>query len=81
MLEYFLQCCPKDCIKKFLQRVDLTHIELELRGLNYQTPFCTDCILKYQENCYKIYFSVDNYCNFKAILKSIILKHRYKEEK
>jgi hypothetical protein len=35
MLEYFLQHCSKDCNKNPLQRVDLLHIELELRGLNY----------------------------------------------
>jgi hypothetical protein len=39
MLEYFLQCCPKDRTKKSLQRVDLLHIKLELLGLKYQTPF------------------------------------------
>jgi hypothetical protein len=49
MLERFLQRCPKDCAKNFLQRVDLLHFELELRGLNYQTPFYADCILKYRE--------------------------------
>ena len=39
MLEYFLQHCPKDCIKKLLQRINLPHIRLGLRDLNYQTPF------------------------------------------
>ena len=39
ILEYFLQRCPKDCTKISLQRLDLLHIELELQGLNYQTPF------------------------------------------
>jgi hypothetical protein len=29
-----------------LQKVDLLHIELELRGLNYKTPFYAGCILK-----------------------------------
>ena len=47
MLEYFLQRCPKDCTEKFLQRADLLHIELELRGLNYKTPFYAEFILKY----------------------------------
>jgi hypothetical protein len=67
MLEYFLQHCPNDCIKRPLQKVDLLQIQLELRGVNYQTPFYADRILKYQENCHKNYFSVNNSCNFKAI--------------
>ena len=75
MLEYFLQRCPKDCAKKPLQRVDLLHIiELRLRGQNNKTPFYADCILKYRENHHKIYSSVDNSCNFKAISKSNISK-------
>ena len=78
MLEYFLQCCPKDSTKKFLLRVDSLHIELALLELNYETPFYADCILKYQENRHKIYFSVDNFCNFKVISKSNILKQIYK---
>ena len=80
-LEYFLQRRPKDCTKKFLQRVDLLQIELELLGLNYQTPFYADCILKYRENRYKFHFSVDISCNFKVISKSNILKQIYKGEK
>jgi hypothetical protein len=56
MLEYFLQLCHKDCTKRSLQRVDLLHIKLKLRGLNYQTPFYADCILKYLENCHKTTF-------------------------
>ena len=66
--------CPKYCTKKSLQKVNLLHIELELRGVNYQTPFYADCILKYGENCHKIYFLIDNSFNFKAFLKSDILK-------
>jgi hypothetical protein len=81
MLEYFLQRCPKDCTKKFLLRIDLLHIELELRDLNYQTPFYAGCTLKYREDCHKIYFLVDNSCNFEAISKSNISKQIYKGEK
>jgi hypothetical protein len=81
MLEYFSQRYPTDCTKKILQKVGSPVIELELRGPNYQTPFYADCILKYQENCHKIYFSADNSCNFKAISKSNILKQIYKGEK
>jgi hypothetical protein len=81
MLEYCLQRCPKDCGKKLLQRVDLLHIELELRSLNYKTPFYVDCILKYRKNRNKTYFSVNNFCNFKAISKSNISKQIYKGEK
>ena len=82
MLGYVLRYyCPKDCNKKILQGVDLLHIELGLRGLNYQTPFYIDCVLKYQENCHKIHFSVDSSCNFKVILKSNISKQIHKEEK
>ena len=81
LLEYFLQRYPEDCTEKVLQRVVLLHIELELRDLNYQTPFYADCIIKYEENCHKIYFSVDNSCNFKAISKSNISKQIYKEKK
>jgi hypothetical protein len=81
MLEYFLQrCCPKDCTRNPLQRTNLLHIRLKLRGLNNQTPFYADYILKYQENCHKIYFSVDNSCNFEVISKSNILKQIYKKE-
>jgi hypothetical protein len=80
LLEYFLQCYFKNCTKKVLQRVDLLHTELQLWGLNYQTPFYADCILRYRENCYKIHFSVDNCCNFKVISKSDILKQIYKGE-
>ena len=68
-------------MKKFLQRVDLLRIELELGGQNLQTPFYTDCILKYRESRYKIYFSVGNSCNFKAISKSNISKQIYKAKK
>jgi hypothetical protein len=75
MLEYFLQrCCLEYCTKKSLQRIDLLHIELEIWGLNYQTPFYADCILEYRENGYKIYFSADNSCNFKVISNSITSK-------
>jgi hypothetical protein len=81
MLEYFLQRCPKDCTRKPLQRTNLLHIRLELRDLNYQTPFYADCILKCPENYHKIYFLVDNSCNFKAISKSDILKQIQKGEK
>ena len=81
MLERFLQRCPKGFTKRSLQRVDLLRIELELRWLNYQTPFYADCVLKYWENFHKIYFSVDNSCNFKAISKSNISEQIYKEEK
>ena len=84
MLEYFLQRCRKGCAKKkSLQRVDLLlHIKHKLRWcLNYQTPFYADYILKYRKNCHKIYFSVDNYCNFKATSKSDIAKQKYKEAK
>ena len=80
-VRYVLQRCPKDCTKKFLQRIDLLHIELELRGLNYKTPLYANCIIKYRENCHKIYFLVDNSCNFKATSKSNILKQIYKREK
>ena len=46
-VEHFLQRFPKDCnTKKSLQRIDLLHFKLELRGLNYQTPFYAGCILK-----------------------------------
>jgi hypothetical protein len=82
MLEYFLQRCPKDCTRKPLQRTNLLHISyirLKLRDLNYQTPSYADCNLKYQENHDKIYFLVDNSCNFIAILKSNISKQMYKE--
>ena len=78
MLEYFVQRCPKDCTRQSPQKVNLLHIQLKLRGLNYQTPFYAYCILKCQENRYKIYFSVDNSCNFKVIPKSNILKQVYK---
>jgi hypothetical protein len=82
MLEYFLQrCCPKDCTRNPLQRTNLLHIRLKLRDLNYQTPFYVDYILKYQENCRKIHFSVDNSWNFEVISKSSILKQIYKGEK
>jgi hypothetical protein len=81
MLEYFLQRCPKDCTRKPLQRTSLLHIRLKLRDLNYQTPFYADCTLKYQENCHKIHFSVDNSCYFEVILKSNILKQIDKKEK
>ena len=75
MLEYFLQTCPEDLTKKIPSKIRFTaYIELELGGLNYQTPFYADCILKYQENCYKIHISVDNSCNFKVISKSNIPK-------
>jgi hypothetical protein len=82
MLECFLQRCPKYCTKRFFQRVvDLIHhIELELQDINYQTPFCADCILKYPENCHKTYLSVNNSCNFKVISKSNISKQIYKGE-
>jgi hypothetical protein len=72
MLNYFLQRCPKDCTKKPLQRVDLLHIELKLRVLNYKTPVYADCILKYRESCYKFFLLIDNSCYFKAISKSNI---------
>ena len=78
MLEYFLQRYLKDCTWKPLQRTNLLHIRLKLRDLNYQTPFYAECTLKYPENYHKIYFLVDNSCNFKAILKSNILKQIYK---
>ena len=81
LLEYFSQRCPKDCTKKALQRVDLLHIELEFRALNYQTPFYADCILKSPKNLHKIYFLVDNSCNFEVISKSNILKQIDKKEK
>jgi hypothetical protein len=81
MLEYFLQRYPKDCNKKFLERVDLLQIVLELRSQNYQTPFYADFILRYQENHHENYFLVDNSCNFNAISKSNILKQIYKGEK
>jgi hypothetical protein len=81
MLEFFLQrCCPKSCSKTSVQRVDLLHIEFKLRSLNYQTPFYAGCILKYQENYYKIHFSVDNSCNFITISKSNISKQINKED-
>jgi hypothetical protein len=32
-----------------LQRVNLLNIDLELQGLNYQTPFYADCILRYRD--------------------------------
>ena len=76
MLEYFLQRSPEDCTDLLL-----LHIELELLGLNYGTPLHAVCILKYPENCHKIYFSVDNSCSFKAISKSNILKQIYKGKK
>ena len=63
-----------------LQRVDLLHMELELRDPNYQTPFYADCILKYRKKCHKIYFLVGNSCNFEVISKSNILKQMYKKE-
>jgi BarA-like signal transduction histidine kinase len=74
MLEYFLQCYPKDCTRSPLQRTNLLHIRLELRDQNYQTPFYADCILKCLENRHKIYFLVDNSCNFEVISKSNTLK-------
>ena len=80
MLEYFLQRCPKVCTKKFFQRVDALHIELKLWGKNYQTPFYAHYILKYRENCHEIYFSVNNFCNLKAISKSNVSKQIYKVE-
>ena len=76
--EHFLQRFHKDCTKKTLQRVDLLHVKLILQGLNYQTQFYADCILKCLENRHKIYFLVDNSCNFKAISKSNISKQIYK---
>ena len=81
MLEYFLQRWPKDCTKTPLQRTNLLYIRLELLGLNYQTPSYADCTLKYRENWPKIYFLVDNSCNFEVISKSNILKQIYKKEK
>jgi hypothetical protein len=80
-VEYFLQRCPKDCTINPLQRANLLHIKLELRGLNYQTPFYANCTLKYKKNYHKIYLSVDNSCNFEVISKSNILKQIYKKEK
>jgi hypothetical protein len=74
MLEYFLQCCPKDCTRKPLRRTNLLYIKFKLRGLNYQTPFYADCTVKYQKNYHKIYFLVDNSCNSEVISKSNILK-------
>jgi hypothetical protein len=80
MLGYCLQRCPKDCTKKTPERTNLLHIRLELRDLNYQTPFYADYILKYQENCHRIHFFVDNSCNFEVISKNNILKQIYKKE-
>ena len=58
MSENFLQRYPKDCIRKPLQGANLLHIRLELRGLNYQTPFYADYILKYQKQLPKnLFFS------------------------
>ena len=56
MLEYFLQRCPKDCTRNPLQSTNLLHIRLELRDLNYQTPFYADCTLKYQKKLLQILF-------------------------
>ena len=80
-VEHFLYRCSKGCTKKFLQKVNLLHIDLELRALNYQTQLYVDGILKCRGNCYKIHFSVNNSCNFKAISRSNILKQIYKTEK
>jgi hypothetical protein len=80
MLQHFLQRFPKDCTKRVVQKIELLHFKLKLRGLNYQTPFYADCILKYRENCHKNYFSVDNSCNSEAISKSDISKQIYKVE-
>ena len=74
MLEHFSQRFPKGCTEKYLQKIDLLHVKLKLRGLNYQTPFYEDCVLRYQENCYKNYFWVGNFCNFEVIPKSNISK-------
>ena len=81
MLEYFLQRFPKDCTKNPLQRTNLLHIRLKLRGLNYQTPFYGIVPENTKNNYQKIYFLVDNSCNFEAISKSNILKQKYKKEK
>jgi hypothetical protein len=82
MLEYFLQRCPNDyCTRKPLRRTNLLYIRLELRDLNYQTPFYADCTLKYQNNYHRIYFLVDNSCNVEVISKSDTLKQIYKKEK
>jgi hypothetical protein len=81
MLEYFLQRCSKDCTRKPLQRTILLHLRLELRDLNYQTPFYADCTLKCQKNYHKIYVLVDNSCNVEVISKSNILKQIYKKGK
>jgi hypothetical protein len=58
MLEYFLQRCRKDRTKWFLQRVDLLHIKLKLRDLNYQTPFFADCILNTKKIATKFNFQL-----------------------
>jgi hypothetical protein len=81
MLKYFLQSCLNNCTKKSIQGVDLLNTELGLRGLNYQTPFYADCILKCPENCHKIYVLFDNSCSFKVILNNDISKQIYKGEK
>jgi hypothetical protein len=83
MLEYFLQRYLKDCTKKrpLFQRAKLLHIELELQGLNYQTPFYADCILKYREIAAKSTFWLINLAILKQSQKSNISKQIYKGEK
>jgi hypothetical protein len=82
LLEHCLQRYPpKGCTKKNLQKVNLLQIKLELRGLNYHTPFYADCILKCLENRYKIYFFTNNFYNFNVTSKSNISKQIYKGEK
>ena len=70
-LKYFYNVALKAVLPKnpSKQRVDLLHVELELRDLNNKTPAYEDCILKYRESNHKIYFSVDKSCNFRVILK------------
>jgi hypothetical protein len=80
MLEYVLQRYPKDYTKKISSNYRSTTQQACSTGHKVLNSVYADCILKYLENCCKIYFSVDNSWNFKAIPKSNISKKIYKGE-
>jgi hypothetical protein len=81
MLEYFLQRCPKDCTRKPPSKNKFTTYQAQITGPELSNSVYADYNIKYQENCHKIHFSVDNSCNSKAISTSNTLKQIYKGEK
>jgi hypothetical protein len=78
MLEYVLQRYPKDYTKKIPSNCRSTTQQACITGPEVLNSVYADYILKYFENCCKIYFSVDNSCNFEANSKSNISKQTYK---